>query len=248
MEKDVKPKKKVHMIAIKSSDPDEKPMIIRLKNTSFYTILVAVCVVVGVILGILIFETRQVVVITSRMITQRQEMNEEYDALSAQYEELQSQYAGQVLEIEELQNQVDALTETLQDKLAVEEEAEEAAIPSGFPVTGTSTPAEKPEDESELDQAVYYEGSEGAVVVATGSGTVELVRQNAYGYYEIHFDHGNGYDSIYTNMGTPLIQQGDSVVRGTPLFLIEEDNTLIKYQITKDDALINVYTIMTVDG
>lgn len=248
MKKDVKPKKKVHMIAIKSSDPDEKPMIIRLRNTSFYTILVTVCVMIGVVLGIFIFETRQVVVITAKMAAQRQEMNEEYEALNAQYVELQSQYSDQVLEIEELQSQVSALTQTLQDKLATEEEAEQAAIPSGFPVTGSSTAAEMPEDESELDQAVYYEGSEGAVVVATGAGTVELVRQNAYGYYEVHIDHGNGYDSIYTNMGSPLIQQGDTVVRGTPLFLIQEDNTLIKYQITKDDALINVYTIMTVDG
>ena len=248
MKKDVKPKKKVHMIAIKSSDPDEEPMIIRLKNTSFYTILVTVCVIIGAILGILIFETRQVAVTLTKMTAQRQEMNEAYEALRTQYEELQSQYSGQVLEIEELESQIAVLTETLQDKLEEEASAEEDAIPSGFPVTGSSTPAEKPEDESELDQAVYYEGSEGAVVVATGAGTVELVRQNAYGYYEVHIDHGNGYDSIYTNMGTPLIQQGDTVVRGTPLFLIQEDNTLIKYQITKDAALINVYTIMSVDG
>ncbi len=248
MGKDVKPKKKVHMIAIKSSDPDEEPIIIRLRNTSFYTILVMVCVMIGVILGIFIFETRQVVVTMAKMSEQRQEMNAEYEELNTQYQELQSRYASQVLEIEELQSQVAVLTETLQEKLAAEQKAEEDAIPSGFPVTGTCMSAEKPEEESELDQAVYYEGSEGAVVVATGAGTVELVRQNAYGYYEVYIDHGNGYVSIYTNMGTPLIQQGDSVVRGTPLYLIQEDNTLIKYQITKDDALINVYTVMSVDG
>ncbi|MCD8325324.1 MAG: peptidoglycan DD-metalloendopeptidase family protein [Lachnospiraceae bacterium] len=252
MEEDARAGRKFHTITVTGSDPEEKTLTFQLRNTTIYLIVAAVCAVVGIFLGIIIFETRQVLEITARTTAKQQELSDEYTQLAAQYEQLEGQYADEILENEELTSQVSALTATLQDKLAAEEtaaaEAEEEALPTGFPVTGSSTPAELPEGESELDEAVYYEGSEGTVVVATGTGTVELIRENAYGYYEVHIDHGNGYASIYTNTGTPLVREGDTVVRGTPLYLIQEDNTLIKYQITKDDALINVYTIMSVDG
>ncbi|MCD7806592.1 MAG: peptidoglycan DD-metalloendopeptidase family protein [Lachnospiraceae bacterium] len=252
MKEDAGAGKKFHTITVTGSDPEEKTLTFQLRNTTIYLIVAGVCVVVGVLLGFIIFETRQVLEISARMTEKQQELSDEYANLAAQYEQLEGQYADEILENEDLTSQVEALTATLQDKLAAEEEAsaqaESEALPTGFPVTGSSTPAELPEGESELDEAVYYEGSEGAVVVATGTGTVELIRENAYGYYEVHIDHGNGYVSIYTNMGTPLVREGDAVVRGTPLYLIQEDNTLIKYQITKDNALINVYTIMSVEG
>lgn len=252
MKEDAKGGRKFHTITVTGSDPEEKTLTFQLRDTTIYLIVAAICVVVGAVLGFIIFESRQVLDITAQMTEKQQTQSEEYAQLAAQYEQLEGQYADEILENEDLASQVAALTATLQDKLAAEEaaaaQAQEDALPTGFPVTGTSTPAELPEGESELDEAVYYEGSEGAVVVATGAGTVELIRENAYGYYEVHIDHGNGYVSIYTNTGTPLVREGGTVVRGMPLYLIQEDNTMIKYQITKDDALINVYTIMSVEG
>lgn len=240
--------KRYHRITITGSEPEDREISFRLSNLTAYLALLFCCVLVGVCLGVIIFESQQV----SELVGEAVEQNTEYAQLKSLYDQLQSQYASLMLDNEDLEEQVAALSATVQDRLKQEEEEAkaqaEAALPTGFPVTGSSTAAELPEDESELDLAVYYEGSVNAVVVATGSGTVQLVKQNAYGYYEVHIDHGNGYCSIYTNTGTPLIQQGSQVLRGTPIFLIQEDNALIKYQITRDSALINVYTIMSMEG
>ena len=79
-------------------------------------------------------------------------------------------------------------------------------------------------------------------------GQVLSVRQNAYNYYEIQIEHGNGYVSVYTNAGHPLVEEGVEVLKGTPLFYVDEENTLIKYQIAKDGGLINAYDVMNIEG
>ena len=228
-------------ITLAGNKPDSKVHSITLSNKTFWGLLLLACVVVGVFLGILIFESRQVIRITDEVLTERNE-----------YAALQEQYDSLTLVNEELTEQVQVLSDTinmhvLEDDAAAQTEAE-SRIPTGFPVTGSAVEAEAPEEDNALEMAVYFEADETSVVVSTARGQVLSIRQNAYSNYEIQVDHGNGYVSVYTNAGYPLIEEGVNVLKGTPLFYVDEENTLIKYQISKDGGLINVYDVMRIDG
>ena len=214
---------------------------ITLSRKTFWALLLVLCILVGALLGVLIFESRQVLLITEEINDSREEctaVKEQYDAL--------------LLENEGLKEQVQVLSDTI-NKHTVEAEAlakedEESRIPAGFPVTGSAVEAEPPEEDNALEMAVYYEADAASVVVATAKGKISSVRQNAYNYYEIQIDHGNGYVSVYTNAGFPMMEEGVEVLKGTPLFFVDEENTLLKYQISKDSGLINVYEVMHIDG
>lgn len=207
----------------------------------FWTILLGACVLAGVLLGVLTYESRKVVQVTNEILMKQE-----------QYEQLQEQYGQLAIQNQELTDKVQVLSDTInkrtmEDEAAAKEEAQ-VRIPTGFPVTGSVTEAEAPEEDNPLELCVYYEASVDSVVAATARGQVLSTRKNAYDKYEIQVDHGNGYISVYTNEGYPMVQEGFEVLKGTPLFYVGEDNTLVQYQITKDGALIDVYTVMGIDG
>lgn len=214
---------------------------ITMSKKVFWTGILLACVLIGAAIGVIIFESKQVVEAMDKTLAQKQE-----------YNQLMSQYNELLLLNEELQNEVQALSDTinkrtLEDEAAAKKESD-ARVPVGFPVTGSVTEAETPEEDIALEKAVYFEAGIESVVVAAANGTVSNIRQNAYGNYEIQVDHGNGYTSIYTNAGYPLVESGVDVLKGTPLFHIQETNTLVKYQISRDGAYIDVYDIMAIDG
>lgn len=233
--------KRTRTISIASNKPEGKVHSITLSSWTFWGLLLLACTLVGVFFGILIFESRQFVQITDEILAQRNE----YASLQKKYDEL-------TITNQELTEQVQVLSDTInkramEDEVAAQAEAE-ARIPTGFPVTGSAVTAEPPEEDTALDFAVYYQADVTSVVVSTGKGRVLSVRQNAYNYYEIQIEHGNGYVSVYTNAGHPLVEEGVEVLKGTPLFYVDEENTLIKYQIAKDGGLINAYDVMNIEG
>ena len=211
------------------------------KKVTFWVIILVLCVAAGVLLGIIFFESRQVLQITQDMLQQRNE-----------YQNLQAQYDALVIKNEQLTEQVQVLSDTInkhgmESEVAAQAEAE-ARIPTGFPVTGSVTAGEPPEEDNALEMAVYYNAAENSVIAATAKGTVLSVRQNVYSYYEVQVDHGNGYVSVYTNSGYPMLEEGMEVLKGTPIFYIGAENTLVKYQVSLDGALINAYDVMKIDG
>lgn len=228
-------------ISLSNSKPDSKTYSLTMNNWVFWTVLITICVLIGAILGVIAFESRIVLHFTNEAMT-----------IQNEYADLQRQHDKLLMENEELQEEVTALTDTINARTLLDEQlAEETAqmkIPDGFPITGTVTQAEMPEYDTELDMATYYTGEIGYVVVATADGTVASVRETAYEYYEVQIDHGNGYISIYTNKDRPLIEAGVNVTAGTPIYYIEEENTFLKYQITYNGALVNVYDVMQIAG
>lgn len=240
--------KHIRTISVTSNKPESRVHSVRMSNVTFWGLILVCCVALGVLLGVLFFESKLVTDITGEVLKQKNETLEKQE----EYEDLQAQYDELVLQNASLEEQIHVLSDTInqraaEDEAAAAEEAE-ARIPSGFPVTGSATVAEPPEEDNALEKAVYYEAVADAVIVSTAKGQILSVRQNVYNYYEVRIDHGNGYISIYTNAGSPLLAEGTEVVKSTPLFHIGEDNTLIKYQISKDGALIDVYDIMNIAG
>lgn len=189
----------------------------------------------------------------------------------SQIEELIAEKESLEAENKALTDKVAILSETVNQKVKAEEEqaAElaESSMPTGFPLTGaasikdpqteeTQTDEEDTEnaeaEESETKKAqepiLVFEGTEGNMVVASGGGTVIAVGADETYGNRIVVEHGNGYQSIYRNKGEARVKQGDEVVRGTTLFILDEGNLEFGYQITQDGNYINPEEVVEISG
>ena len=123
-------------------------------------------------------------------------------ALRMQSEEIIEENSRLVSENEKLQEKVDILSDTVNDKLYQEEQREaqraKSCMPSGFPLKGT---ASYNANETELDgqPIAYFQVAPGTGVIATANGTVSSVAGSSGNGYIIMVDHGNGYFSVYWN-------------------------------------------------
>lgn len=86
------------------------------------------------------------------------------------------------------------------------------------------------------------------MVVATAGGTVINVNDDSEYGHNVWIDHGNGYVTIYRNKGTVTVKQGDKVVQGTTLFLIDEDSTQLGYQMMRDNVYISPMELLAISG
>lgn len=251
-EEQISKPKHVRTIALTSNLPESRERKLSMSNLTFWMIILGCCVAIGIVAGVLYYESKMVIDISRNADMQQkeaatllEEAEDRYEALQAEFDALQLENAG-------LAEQIQVLSDAINQREAEDEAAREAEdilrMPTGFPITGSVTEGEPPEEANALEMAVYYEAAEGAVVVATARGIISSVRENAYGNYEIIIDHGNGYASIYTNAGFPLLSAETEVLKGTPLFSVGPDNTLTKYQISQNNVLVDVYSVMHVEG
>ncbi|MCR5101407.1 MAG: M23 family metallopeptidase [Butyrivibrio sp.] len=103
-------------------------------------------------------------------------------------------------------------------------------------------------DTSAQNPIVIFKGEQGSNIVATGNGTVlSVTADSKYGTC-ITIDHGDGYYSIYRNKGDSLVNEGDTVIRGSILFIINEENTLLGYQIKEGEEYIDPETMIDISG
>ena len=173
-----------------------------------------------------------------------QDKNEEIDALNAQ--------------IQVLNSEKDAIQGNLDEKILAEQEQEAIDallyVPSNYPVTGASTVTETEEvvaldaTSTSIRPVVIFAGSEGASVVAAGSGTVLNVEQDTTYGFKIAVDHGNGYISLYYNGGSPMVQKGDKVTKETVLFAIGSFNKNVAFQIIENGTYISPMTLVEIQG
>ncbi len=156
-----------------------------------------------------------------------------------------------------------ALNQRLENEQISEEEAENNAIPSGFPLTGTASMTYAVDDPSETkvtqiteenkdtatgNPLVLFDASEGNTVISSGSGTVQTVTTDAKFGNIVTIDHGNGYISIYRNQGDPLVSEGATIEKGSIIFVIGENNKSLGYQIQQDDQYINPEELIEING
>ncbi len=157
-----------------------------------------------------------------------------------------------------------ALNQRLEDEQSSAEEAEALAIPTGFPLTGTAPPmvpavddpnettvttiTEENKDTATGNPIILLESSSGNKVIATGTGIVLTVTTDVKFGNIVTIDHGNGYLSIYRNAGTPLVAEGTAVNKGDIIFVIEDNNTTLGYQIQKDQQYIDPEDLIEING
>lgn len=176
------------------------------------------------------------------------------------------------LQISELNGKVDILSSTLTaktDALAVYEEEERAQhMPTAYPLRGNAVyyvPKEGGEEDgteadgTEADGGAEAEGEQedlqvqfmtgmGSSMVATADGEVSEVSPLDGGGYKIAIDHGNGFVTIYSGVGTIMVKEGDAVTTGSILLGITVDDTVLSYQIMRNGEYIDPWECMEIHG
>ena len=160
--------------------------------------------------------------------------------------------------LESLSSEKDEIQVSLDEKIMAEQEKEAIDallyVPSNYPVTGASSVVEKEEvvalnaTSTSIRPVAIFTGSEGATVVAAGSGTVLNVEQDANYGFKLTVDHGNGYISLYYNGGNPMVKKGDTVTKDTILFEIGSFNTGVAFQVIENGTYISPMSIIEIQG
>lgn len=171
-------------------------------------------------------------------------------SLRTQVEKLTNQNAELIEENAKLNEKVTLLSDTLNIKIAAEEEENAAVealfIPSGVPlITDASMDVQK--EEGTENPVVLFTTKSATNVLAAGQGIVTFAGADAQNGKRIIIDHGNGYVSIYKCNGEIMVKKDDEVSRDTVLFEVESDIG-IYFQITKDDLFIDPTEIMEIFG
>lgn len=180
--------------------------------------------------------------------SKRQELQIEKDALTAQVEDLQAQVDTLTADNQALSDKVSILSETVTTKVEQEtiaqKESDEAHFPQGFPLSASASMTTSEDD----PKCLIFGCSEGSSIIAAGDGVVlEVIPDVDYGYC-IRIDHQNGYITEYYTSSTPLIKEGDSVLQGAILALVEGKNAKLIYKIYQDGKQIDPMEVIKIDG
>ena len=161
-------------------------------------------------------------------------------------------------QIEAINSEKDEIQGNLDEKIMAEQEKEAndalMYVPTNYPVTGASTVSETDEvvaldaTSTSVRPVANFVGSEGAKVVAAGSGTVLAVEEDANYGFKMTIDHGNGYITLYYNGGNPLVKKGDKVTKDTILFEIGSFNTNVAFQIIENGTYISPMSFVDIQG
>ena len=236
------------LLEIKKNSKGKIRYVFAVDRITFVILVAILCIIIGTVFGVLRFGVDRITEMGSKVVKE----SEKYQTLNSEYKQLEHEYKELELELEKLNDEIivlgDTISQNQEREVARENEKAQAAIPIGFPVEGIAEPTDVPEVETEIEPAMYLEAAEDTVVVATGIGVVERIQKDVYDNTVVYVEHGNGYKSIYVNTAEALIKEGTIVNKGTPIFCISDKNTLVKYQITLNEALIDPSTIIDIQG
>ena len=240
-----KHKRKMNHVVIVTSDAvDANVKQFRIRPWVLQIIILLLCVIIGVLIGVLVYEG-QIWEAVSRSNTEKQEtilaLQEECQTLVDEKKALESQITESKEEIQILSNTVN---EKVQTENELKAQLEQQSMPTDFPLNGSASM----EEITSGDPMCVFTASVGITVVATANGTVTAVNDDGEYGHNVWVDHGNGYVTVYRNQGEPTVKEGDSVVQGTTLFVIGEDNTKLGYQMLKDGVYISPMDMLAING
>jgi len=180
------------------------------------------------------------------------------DILRAENEALRQQLASLsedmiVLQAdkENLENELRSASALLESKSVAEEIEQQTEemdlnyVPTALPVSGVVS---VPSPYSPEDQFITFTTGVGAKVVASADGKVIYSGESVEHGFAVRVDHENGYVTTYYEPSRPAVEEGKVVRRGDTLFEIEGEDQVLTYQISYEDAFIDPYTVMDIDG
>jgi septal ring factor EnvC (AmiA/AmiB activator) len=234
---ELKSQKNDHVVILTSDAEDASVKKFRFKPWMVWTAVILVCVIIGALLGYIAYEERI-----------WEAANQKIEEYKAELDESKAENDALRMEIEGLNSKITVLSDTITQMKAIEADLiaklERIATPTMLPITGSATIKEV----TEVDPMSIFTAAEGAVVVATASGIVLETGEDTEFGHKIVIDHGNGYTSIYRYQSDPLVAIGDSVSQGGALYVIDEEDTELGYQITKDGTFVAPADMMEIKG
>lgn len=244
MERKKHKRKTNHVVIVTSDAVDAGVKQFRIRPWVMQVIILVLCIIIGAMIGFIAYEEQIWEAAHQRSLEQADAML----VLEEEKQQIEEEKRALETQIEELNGKIQILSETVNQKTQSESELaaqlEKQSNPTEFPLTGAASMQEV----TEGDPMCVFSASVGTTVVATASGTVTAVNDDAEYGHSIWIDHGNGYITIYRNQGDATVKQGDSVVPGTTLYLIGEDNTQLGYQMMKDGAYISPMEMLAISG
>lgn len=233
-----------HVVIVTSDAVDANVKQFRIKPWMLHIVIGVLCVIIGALIGCLVYEEQLWQVATGR----NRELQAAMSILEDEKKVLEGEKSALMLEIEGLNEQILILSETVNQKVQSEAELlatlESQHMPTGFPLTGSASMTEA----TEGNPMCVFTASEGIMVVATAGGSVTAINDDGEYGHNVWIDHGNGYITIYRNKGEVIVKAGDTVVQGTTLFLIGEENTDLGYQMMKDGTYISPMELLEING
>lgn len=240
--------KKNHVVIVTSNAEDAKVKQFQISPWLLWLVIITVCIVVGVGFGYLLYEDQiwnaanQKIAVHQENVKQMEQKLEKQQKAAA---DEAKRYEGT---IDEWEYKYELLTSTVTlQKAEIEEmkaERDKLYNPVLLPLTGAATI----EETGDAEPMCIFNATEGALVVATASGTVTEVIEEPEQGYKVTIDHGNGYVTIYRNTDVPKVKQGDEVMQGMTVYVIDRSSLKLGYQIMKDGLFVNPMDIIEIDG
>lgn len=234
-------RKNSHVVLVTSDAVDAKLKQFRVRPWILQMIIVIFCILCGAAIGYVYYETEDRLQRTDKSASEIQQLEEQNQELAERNAELEMQLAAQE---EKIQILSDTVNQKIQSETELSEQLERQTTPTEFPLTGGATM----EEITEGDPMCVFTAATGTMAIATANGTVIAVNDDPEYGHNVWVDHGNGYITIYRNQGDVKVKQGESVTQGTTLFLIDEENNKLGYQMMKDNEYIDPMEMLTISG
>lgn len=234
-------RKNSHVVLVTSESVDAKLKQFRIRPWIVQTIIVFFCVMIGAVIGYIVYEADDKIEQVDESVSEIQLLQAQNQELADRNAELEIQIAAQEEKIRILS---DTVNQKVQNETVLSEQLQRQSTPTEFPLTGSATM----EEITEGDPMCVFTAAAGTMAIATANGTVIAVNDDAEYGHNIWVDHGNGYITIYRNQGDAKVKQGEVITQGTTLFLIEEENNKLGYQMMRDNEYIDPMEMLTISG
>lgn len=244
-------RKKSHVVIVTSDSVDAGVQQYRIRPWMLQMIIFVLSVVIGVLIGCLLYE-KDVWADKLQQTAAKQEiinaLEQENRELEQEIADLNDQVLGLNQNIADQDERISILSAALERQVQNEEtltkEIEKLSLPTEFPLTEGATMTES----TEGDPLCVFTAKQGSMVVATAKGTVMVVNDDLQYGHNVWIDHGNGYVTIYRNKGEAKVKQGETVMQGATLFLIEEGNRELGYQMMQNGVYIDPMDMLSISG
>ncbi|MCR2049822.1 peptidoglycan DD-metalloendopeptidase family protein [Acetatifactor muris] len=237
-------RKNSHVVIVTSDAADGRMKQFRIRPWILQVIIIILCVIIGALIGYFSYKKD----IWTAKLQQTTEQNEVIAVLEQEKADLEAQIAGLNEEIAGLNEKIQILSETVSQKVqtetALSEQLEKEYLPTRLPLSERATM----EDMAEGELMCVFAAAPNSMVVATASGTVTAVNEDAEYGNNVWIEHGNGYTTIYRNQGEVKVKVGETVTQGTTLFLITEESSKLGYQMMKDGEYVNPMDMLNISG
>lgn len=238
-----------HVIIVTSDAEDAGVKQFRIRSWIVGLVVILLCAAFGALIGYFAYEENIWQEAIDRSNTQLRAMEQLQNENEQVKTDMEQKELKLLEEIRTLQEEVQILSTTLNQKVESEgqlrEEVSKLSDPTGFPLNGSASSCEVEGADAPVAKIA---ASSGVMAVATARGTVIAVNDDVEYGHSIWIDHGNGYITIYRNQADPVVKQGDTVFRGTTLYLIGDKNRELGYQIMYENEYINPMDTIDIKG